>query len=233
MTRHVIRVLLLLLVVTTSAAAAPVTVSMQLDGYGTLGSAPLTADLAGELRAGEGPCVCSLLIDAALHSGALTQLSSTTDSTAYSYADGVLDLTAQWLGGVGHFSAPVVGISSVVQFESTESADGPHSQDLFLLGPGQFDEALAAWLGVDRFTSGGELTFYLEAITGAPGDTVRSGKLNQPRIWIEGLTAEPEVVGAFTQRAFVAVPEPTVLSLLWLSVAAAAARRHSARRRSS
>lgn len=210
------------LLVAAQAAAGSFTITIRLDGVGTVGTDPLTADVWGEINAAPGPCVGSLChdlaVEASLHSGAFLGVTMSANDTRYEYADGILVLTAQWTDGhgasqTGTFTAGLFDMTTRVKHETDGYPEGPMTQDTFRLGAGQFDQALADLLGVDLFTGGGEFSFFLEAIDGTPGDAVRYGNLNEPRLWISGVTA---------------VPEPSMLALLTVAAAAAAAaRRHA------
>jgi hypothetical protein len=137
---------------------------------------------------------------------------SDCSTTTYTYEDGILKFALQWTNGdgsigTGQLTAPLLGITSVVQEVPEPTQEGRHSQDEFIVGPGVLDLALARRLGVKPHHLGGAMTFYLEKIDEGPLLKERFGNLNEPFLSINVEVPEPAsavlmlgAIGAFAWR---------------------------------
>jgi hypothetical protein len=195
------------------------------------GTAPATGDFQfvdvrvdGELIFLDGPYGSGIAGVAEFFSGALLSLTLDTDlfgQANYAYADGQFTLNASWTtpdGTIlsGSFAAPLLGLTINTRGEDDDTEPYARGEFTALLGPGLFDPLLASVLGVLPQTLGGSLSGDLDLITGDPSSAQRLA--GAPGPWDARIEAT-------------AVPEPGVLALSLLSVAALGVRHRLRTRR--
>jgi hypothetical protein len=142
-------------------------------------------------------------------------------NSRYAFGAGLLTLTAHWTDQFGHaaegkYVAPLLAMDVFIRCEQELSASdcgvGASFGDASAsFGPGLFDDALARALGLAR--SGGAFSFDLaiDFVTGNPADDFRLGGSQS---------------GEEEMNIPVAVPEPSILTLLLLSPLVARRFRH-------
>ncbi len=171
---------------------------------GVFQETPWFSGFSGEVEFEAGP-VLSLTIDDA---------DPNRVSSSYAFGAGTLTLTAHWTDQFGNavegkYLAPLLALDVDISCEqelSESECDVVFGDSLGAasasFGPGLFDHALATALGLAR--SGGAFSFDLamDAVTGNPADAFRLGGSQR---------------GQEEMDIPVAVPEPSILSLLLLS----------------
>jgi hypothetical protein len=132
-------------------------------------------------------------------------------TSRYEFGPGLFTLTADWGGNQGEYNAPLLSLVIEIRCEQELSvldcgdASGEHGSlgDAFAsVGPGEFDAILAAALHVHKIGGAFDFDVALDGITGAPTDNFR----------ISGSAGGSEDI-----VIPVAVPEPSILSLLLLA----------------
>ena len=164
----------------------------------------------------ETPWFSSFSGDVTFVTGALQSLTAGGATSEYVFGPGIFTLTANWTDQIGNpvqgqYVAPllslVIGIrcEQELQADSCGDTSGDHGSlgDAFVsIGPGEFDNSLASILHLHK--KGGAFVFgvALDGISGAPTDDFRIGGSQSGNEEIE---------------IPVAVPEPSILSLLLLA----------------
>jgi hypothetical protein len=140
-------------------------------------------------------------------------------NSIYVFARGNILIDLDWHDSDGVFqtgqfraSIPDFRIRVLLEDDSEGCCSPRTERDYLQLGAGSFDSNVAAALGVARQTVGGEIGIWWEEFTGEAGSTER--------------LAEGNNVDAF----LIAVPEPSLVSILGLAGVGMMARRNQRRR---